>query len=99
MYRLIQFAVAGRVIRETATIGATQLLLALGTATSAAAMGGMGGPSDAWGSPYALIAPQSFPSSRSTSGEGQARVNRPSAGPHPTAPTHMRKRPAQKRPA
>jgi hypothetical protein len=36
-------------------------LLALGFAHEGAlAMGGMGGPSDAWGSPYALYAPQTY---------------------------------------
>ena len=36
-------------------------LFALGLADeSALAMGGMGGPSDAWGSPYALYAPQTY---------------------------------------
>jgi hypothetical protein len=36
-------------------------LFAFGVAHEGAlAMGGMGGPSDAWGSPYVLIAPQTF---------------------------------------
>ncbi len=36
-------------------------LLAVGLAyESALAMGGQGGPSDAWGSPYVLIAPQTY---------------------------------------
>jgi hypothetical protein len=35
-----------------------------GVAPSLAGMGGMGGPSDNWGSPYALYVPQSLNSSR-----------------------------------
>jgi hypothetical protein len=46
-------------MRRIVVIGAAGLVLALG-ASGAHAMGGQGGPSDAWGSPYALYAPQSF---------------------------------------
>jgi hypothetical protein len=46
-------------MRKIAVIAAAGLVLALG-APGAHAMGGQGGPSDAWGSPYALYAPQSF---------------------------------------
>jgi hypothetical protein len=41
-------------------------LVAFGVAHEGAlAMGGMGGPSDSWGSPYALYAPQTFEPPRS----------------------------------
>jgi hypothetical protein len=49
-------------MNEIAAIRAAGLLLTFGFETVASAMGGQGGPSDRWGSPYALIAPQSFPS-------------------------------------
>jgi hypothetical protein len=39
--------------------GLASFLIGLGLAGSASAMGGMGGPSDAWGSPYVLLVPQS----------------------------------------
>jgi hypothetical protein len=47
------------IMRKIVVIAAAGLVLALG-ALDAHAMGGEGGPSDAWGSPYALLAPQSF---------------------------------------
>jgi hypothetical protein len=48
-------------MRRIAFLGLAGLSLALAASTSSAAgMGGMGGPSDAWGSPYVLYAPQSL---------------------------------------
>jgi hypothetical protein len=48
-------------MRRIAFFGLVGLSLALAATTSSAAgMGGMGGPSDAWGSPYALYVPQSL---------------------------------------
>jgi len=83
-------------MRQIPKVGAIGLLLVLGFETVAAAMGGMGGPSDAWGSPYVLIAPQSFPS---PSGTGQKSGSNPQANQaptnsHPAPPAHKRKRPA-----
>ncbi|HEV3043916.1 MAG TPA: hypothetical protein VGY52_08600 [Roseiarcus sp.] len=46
-------------MRKIVFIGAAGLVFTLG-APGAYAMGGQGGPSDAWGSPYALYAPQTF---------------------------------------
>ena len=76
-------------MREIATIGATGLLLAFGFATCAAAgggMGGEGGPSDRWGTPYALIDPQHFPSGWTD--YERAQMNRATTRPRPVAPTH-----------
>jgi hypothetical protein len=49
-------------MRRFAFSGMVALSLAAAaiTSTSAAGMGGMGGPSDAWGSPYVLYVPQSL---------------------------------------
>jgi hypothetical protein len=69
-------------MRKAILTGAAGFVLALGVAgTGALAMGGMGGPSDAWGSPWALYAPQTFqappgwgPLERRAVSEGQSRA-------------------------
>ena len=60
-------------VRRIAASGSVGLLLAIGAGTVAEAMGGMGGPSDAWGSQYVLIAPQSFPGATSAN-RGQSEL-------------------------
>jgi hypothetical protein len=47
-------------MRTILLIGVASLFLAGVAQDSALAMGGEGGPSDAWGSPYALYAPQTY---------------------------------------
>lgn len=47
-------------MRKIVLTGVASAFLAASAATGAMAMGGMGGPSDSWGSPYALYAPQTF---------------------------------------
>jgi hypothetical protein len=47
-------------MRRIAFLALASLSLAVAATSSSAGMGGMGGPSDAWGSPYVLYVPQSL---------------------------------------
>jgi hypothetical protein len=48
-------------MRKIVFVGVASVFFGLSVASQdAMAMGGQGGPSDAWGSPYVLIAPQTF---------------------------------------
>ncbi len=69
-------------MRRIILAGADGLCLAFGAASGALAMGNMGGPSDAWGSPYVLYIPQTFqpppgwgPLEGRSAYEGRAAVN------------------------
>ena len=61
-------------MRNIVVISMASFFLGLGVATQSAlaAGGGMGGPSDAWGSPYVLIAPQAFQAATWGSLEGRS---------------------------